>query len=166
MQHTITALVENRPGVLTRVTGLFARRGYNIESLAVSITDDPTVSRMTLVVTGDDRQVEQISKQLNKLVDVIKLYDYVDTPTVDRELALIKVNAEQPRRAEIMQIVDIFRGKIIDITERTFTIDCTGDVGKIDALTNLLRPMGIKELVRTGKIALARGPRSAAEARG
>jgi len=163
MQHTITALVENRPGVLARVCGLFARRGFNIESLAVSITEDPTVSRMTIVVSGDDRALEQISKQLNKLVDVIKVYDYTDTVSVERELALIKVNADPARRGEIMQIVDIFRAKIIDISERTFTIEVTGAVAKVDALRNLLEPHGIKELVRTGKIVLARGARSAQE---
>jgi acetolactate synthase-1/3 small subunit len=165
MQHTITALVENRPGVLARVTGLFARRGFNIESLAVSITEDPTVSRMTIVVGGDERVLEQISKQLNKLIDVIKVYDYTETPSVARELVLIKINAETPRRAEIMQICDIFRAKIIDISERTFTIECTGDPEKLDALQGMLETYGIKELVRTGKIVLARGARSAAEIR-
>ena len=165
MQHTITALVENRPGVLARVTGLFARRGFNIESLAVSITEDPTVSRITLVVGGDDKALEQIQKQLNKLIDVIKVYDYTDTPNVARELALIKVHAEPARRSEIMQLCEIFRAKIIDISERTFTIECTGDPEKIDAFKGLLEPYGIKELVRTGKIVLARGGRSATELR-
>ena len=165
MQHTITALVENRPGVLARVTGLFARRGFNIESLAVSITEDSTVSRMTLVVGGDEKALEQISKQLNKLIDVIKVYDYTDTPNVARELALIKVNAETSRRAEIMQICDIFRAKIIDVSERTLTIEVTGPVAKVDALKNLLEPYGIKEVVRTGKIVVARGARSAQEMR-
>lgn len=166
MQHTITALVENRPGVLARVCGLFARRGFNIESLAVSITEDATVSRMTIVVGGDDRSLEQISKQLNKLVDVIKVYDYTETVSVERELALIKVTATDPaRRGEIMQIVDIFRAKIIDISEKTFTIEVTGAVAKVDALRSLLEPHGIKELVRTGKIVLARGARSAQEMR-
>ena len=133
MQHTITALVENRPGVLSRVSGLFSRRGFNIESLAVSITEDPTVSRMTIVVGGDERALEQISKQLNKLIEVIKVYDYTDTPSVERELALIKVTADPPRRAEIMQMCDVFRGKIIDVTERTMTIEVTGPVAKVDA---------------------------------
>src|SRR5512132_513192 len=116
MQHTITVLVENRPGVLARVSGLFARRGFNIESLAVSITDDPTVSRMTIVVGGDHTVLEQISKQLNKLIDVIKVYDYTGESLVERELAMIKVNAEPRNRGELMQIVDIFRAKIIDIS--------------------------------------------------
>ncbi|MCC2671555.1 MAG: acetolactate synthase, small subunit [Armatimonadetes bacterium] len=166
MQHTITALVENTPGVLARVAGLFSRRGFNIESLAVSITEDPSISRMTIVVGGDDRALEQIEKQLNKLIEVIKVYDYTGTPSVDRELALIKVTATPEKRAEILQISDIFRGKIIDVSERTLTIEVTGQVEKIDAFQSLLAPYGIKELVRTGKIALSRGARSAAEMRG
>lgn len=160
MQHTITALVENRPGVLARVASLFARRGYNIESLAVSITDDPTVSRMTIVVSGDEQTLEQINKQLNKLIDVIKVVDYTGTPVVDRELALIKVTAEPERRTEIMQIVDIFRAKIIDISERTFTVEVTGSSDKIDAMERLLQPFGIVEMVRTGRIVMARGARN------
>jgi len=161
MQHTITVLVENRPGVLARVSGLFARRGFNIESLAVSITDDPTVSRMTIVVSGDNTVLEQISKQLNKLIDVIKVFDYTGAPVVERELAMIKVNAEARNKAELMQIVDIFRGKIIDISDRTFTIEVTGSVDKVNAIENLLAPYGIQELVRTGKIAMMRGARTA-----
>jgi len=161
MQHTITVLVENKPGVLARVSGLFARRGFNIESLAVSITDDPTVSRMTIVVGGDETVLEQITKQLNKLIDVIKVVDYTGTEVVERELALVKVNAETKSRAEIMQVVDIFRAKIIDISDRTFTIEVTGSVDKIDAMEKLLEPYGVLELVRTGKIAMARGPKAA-----
>jgi len=166
VQHTITALVENTPGVLARVAGLFSRRGFNIESLAVSITEDPSISRMTIVVGGDDRALEQIEKQLNKLIEVIKVYDYTDTASVDRELALVKVTATPEKRAEILQISDIFRGKIIDVSERTLTIEVTGQVEKIDAFQNLLEPYGIKELVRTGKIALSRGARSASEMKG
>lgn len=161
MQHTITALVENKPGVLARVSGLFARRGFNIESLAVSITDDPTVSRMTIVVTGDDAVLEQITKQLNKLIDVIRVVDYQGMPIVQRELAMIKVDAEPSARPEMMLIVDVFRAKIIDISEKTFTIEVTGSVEKVDALVNLLRPYGIRELVRTGRIAMVRGTRTA-----
>jgi acetolactate synthase-1/3 small subunit len=160
MQHTITALVENRPGVLARVSGLFARRGFNIESLAVSITDDPSVSRMTMVVGGDDTVLEQITKQLNKLIDVIKVVDYKDLPIVERELAMIKVNAEPGNRSEIMQIVDIFRAKIIDISDKTFTVEVTGSVGKVDAIEKLLEAYGIQELVRTGRIAMMRGART------
>jgi len=161
MQHTITVLVENRPGVLARVSGLFARRGFNIESLAVSITDDPTVSRMTIVVVGDDSTLEQINKQTNKLIDVIRVIDYSDVPIVERELALIKVAAEPSQRAEIMQIVDIFRAKIIDISDTTFTIEVTGGIDKVDAIERLLLPFGITEVVRTGKIAMARGATTA-----
>jgi acetolactate synthase I/III small subunit len=166
VQHTITALVENTPGVLARVAGLFSRRGYNIESLAVSITEDPSISRMTIVVGGDEKTLEQIGKQLNKLIEVIKIYDYTGTAAVERELALVKVTAGTDKRAEIMQIADIFRGKIIDVSERTLTIEVTGPVDKIDAFQNMLSPYGIKELVRTGKIVLTRGARSTEEMRG
>jgi acetolactate synthase-1/3 small subunit len=166
VQHTITALVENTPGVLARVAGLFSRRGFNIESLAVSITENPKVSRMTIVVTGDERALEQIEKQLNKLIEVIKVFDYQNTPAVERELALFKVSAGPERRAEIMQISDIFRAKIIDVSERTLTIEVTGPVAKVDAFQNLMAPYGLKELVRTGRIALTRGARSTAEMRG
>ena len=161
LQHTITALVENRPGVLARVSGLFARRGYNIESLAVSITDDPTMSRMTIVVSGDNSTLEQIMKQTTKLIDVIKVIDYSEIPILERELAMMKVSAEPSQRAEIMQVVDIFRAKIIDISETTFTIEVTGGIDKVDAIETLLTPFGIREVVRTGKIAMARGEHTA-----
>jgi len=160
MQHTITALVENKPGVLARVSGLFARRGFNIESLAVSITDDPSVSRMTIVVEGDDAVLEQITKQLHKLIDVTKVVDYQGIPVVQRELAMIKVNADAGVRAEIMQIVDVFRAKIIDISDKTFTVEVTGSVEKVDAIEELLEPYGIRELVRTGRIAMMRGAKT------
>lgn len=161
MQHTITVLVENKPGVLARVSGLFARRGFNIESLAVSITDDPTISRMTIVVIGDDSVLDQINKQTSKLIDVISVIDYSEIPIVERELAMIKVGAEPGVRAEIMQIVDVFRAKIIDISDTTFTIEVTGGIDKVDAIERLLTPFGIKEVVRTGKIAMARGAHTA-----
>lgn len=161
MQHTITVLVENKPGVLARVSGLFARRGFNIESLAVSITDDPTVSRMTIVVTGDDSTLDQINKQTWKLIDVINVIDYSEIPIVERELALIKVKAEVVDRAVIMQIVNIFDAKIIDISDASFTIEVTGGIDKVDAIEELLRPYGILEVVRTGKIAMARGAHTA-----
>src|SRR5579862_557287 len=160
-QHTITALVDNSPGVLARVAGLFARRGYNIESLAVSVTDKPDVSRMTIVVGGDHRVLEQITKQLNKLVEVIKVVDYTETAAVERELALIKVNAEPKDRGEIMQIVEIFRGRIIDMSEKTFIVEVTGSTDKLDKITHLLDSYGIRELVRTGIIAMARGAKTA-----
>jgi acetolactate synthase-1/3 small subunit len=140
---------------------LFARRGFNIESLAVSITDDPTVSRMTIVVSGDASTLEQINKQTNKLIDVIRVIDYSEVPIIDRELALIKVTARAGKRAEIMQITDVFRAKIIDISQTTFTIEVTGSVEKVDAIERLLSPFGIQEVVRTGKIAMARGAHTA-----
>ena len=158
MKHTLSVLVENKPGVLTRIAGLFARRGYNIDSLAVGRTEDPAVSRMTIVVDGDERIIEQVTKQLHKLVDVIKLQDMTLEEHVDRELILIKVNADPSTRMEIMQIVDIFRARIVDIGRNSLIIECTGDGGKIDAIENALRPFGHRGLVRTGKIALSRGP--------
>lgn len=163
-QHTITALVENHPGVLARVAGLFARRGYNIESLAVSVTDKPEISRMTILVGGDHRVLEQITKQLNKLVEVIKVVDYTETAAVERELALIKVNAEPKDRSEIMQIVEIFRGRIIDMSEKTFIVEVTGSTDKLDKIVLLLDTYGIREMVRTGIIAMARGAKTATRA--
>ncbi len=159
-QHTITVLVDNKPGVLARVSGLFARRGYNIESLAVSITENPAVSRMTIVVAGDSDILEQITKQLHKLIDVLKVYDYLDTPMLERELALIKVSAEPGQRLELMQVIEIFRGKVIDVAERTYVIEVTGSGDKIDAFEKQLEPFGVRELVRTGRIAMMRGPRT------
>lgn len=160
MRHTLSVLVENHPGVLARVSGLFSRRGFNIESLAVSITEDTTVSRMTIVVEGDERELEQITKQLHKLIEVIKVYDYTDAPVVERELALIKVSGSADNRGGIMQIADIFRAKIVDVSERSFIIEVTGAVDKVDAIEALLRPYGIQEVVRTGKILLQRGVRA------
>jgi acetolactate synthase I/III small subunit len=160
MRHTLSVLVENQPGVLARVSGLFSRRGFNIESLAVSITDDTTVSRMTIVVEGDAAALEQITKQLHKLIEIIKVHDYTNAPVVERELALIKVNASEATRPGIMQIADIFRGKIVDVSERSFIVEVTGAVDKVDALEALLKPYGILEVVRTGKILLQRGARA------
>jgi acetolactate synthase I/III small subunit len=159
-QHTITVLVDNKPGVLARVSGLFARRGYNIESLSVSITDNPDVSRMTIVVAGDADILEQITKQLHKLIDVLKVYDYLDTPMLERELALIKVNAEPGQRTELLQIIEIFRGRVIDVSDKTFVIEVTGSEDKIDAFEKQLETFGVRELVRTGRIAMMRGPRT------
>jgi len=161
MKHTISVLVNNRPGVLARTAGLFARRGFNIDSLAVSTTEDADTSRMTIVVEGPDAVLEQITKQLYKLLDVIKVLDHQDEPVVTRELALIKVKADAPTRAEIMQTVSIFRANIVDISEATFTIEVTGGADKIDAMISLLRSYGIKEMMRTGRIVLSRGPRTA-----
>ncbi|MCC6728562.1 MAG: acetolactate synthase small subunit [Chthonomonadales bacterium] len=160
-QHVITALVENHPGVLARVSGLFSRRGYNIESLTVSVTENPSISRMTLVVGGDHLVLEQITKQLHKLIEVIRVVDYTDTPAVERELALIKVNAEPRDRGEIMQIVEIFRARIIDISDKTFVLEVTGGTEKLDKIRDLLSSYGIREMVRTGVIAMARGARTA-----
>jgi acetolactate synthase-1/3 small subunit len=156
--HTLSILVENRAGVLSRVAGLFSRRGFNIESLAVGVCEEPNMSRITVVAYGDDAQIEQVKKQLNKLIDIVKVSDITYRDHVARELALIKVNAETgAARAEIMQIATIFRAKIIDVGTRTVVLEVTGDSEKIDALEKLLRQYGIKELVRTGKIAILRG---------
>ena len=156
--HTLSVLVENRPGVLSRVSGLFTRRGFNIESLAVGTCEEPDLSRITIVVIGDDAQVEQVIKQLNKLIDVVKVSDITDMETVDRELALIKVTAEAgSSRAEVMQIADIFRAQIVDVGAKTVVLEVTGGSTKIDALESLLRQYGVKELVRTGKISVLRG---------
>jgi acetolactate synthase-1/3 small subunit len=157
MKHTISVLVENKFGVLARVSGLFSARGFNIDSLAVGETEDPTISRMTIVVRGDDRVLEQVMKQLRKLIDVIKVVDLTRKDIVERELVLIKVLCSGGKRAEIMEIVDIFRGRIVDVDQKIVTIELTGHESKIQALLELMKPFGIQELVRTGKIAIARG---------
>jgi acetolactate synthase-1/3 small subunit len=158
-KHTIAVLVENKFGVLSRVAGLFSARGYNIESLSVGETLDPTVSRMTLVVTGDEFVIEQVIKQLHKLIDVIKVTDLTEEGHVEREMVLMRVNAEPANRAEVLRTADIFRAKVVDVTPATFTLEVTGDEQKINAIVELLRPFGIQELVRTGKVAIARGPK-------
>ncbi|MHC1575259.1 MAG: acetolactate synthase small subunit [Candidatus Methanogasteraceae archaeon] len=157
MKHTLAVLVENKPGVLARVSGLFSRRGFNIESLAVGTTEDSTISRMTIVVAGDDRVLAQVTSQLGKLIDVISISDLPPDESVDRGLALIKVAADTETRAEIMQIADIFRAKIIDVGAETLIIEVTGNQGKIMAITDMLGRFGIRELVRTGRIAMSRG---------
>lgn len=159
MQHTLSVLVENRAGVLTRVTSLFARRGFNIDSLAVGVTEDPTLSRITIVCSAADTPLEQITKQLHKLVNVIKIQDLDPADSVERELVLFKINASPERRHEIIEIANVFRAKIIDVGRNSLTIEATGAAEKIDAMEDLFRAYGIKELVRTGKIALARGSR-------
>ena len=156
MRHTISILVENKFGVLSRISGLFSGRGYNIESLSVGETTDPKVSVMTIVTTGDDWIVEQITKQLNKLIDVIKVVDMTELDHVEREMVLIKVAPRQEDKAEVLRLAEIFRGRIVDSSTKTYTIEITGDENKIAAIVELLRPMGIKEFVRTGKIAIAR----------
>lgn len=156
MRHTISVLVENKFGVLTRVAGLFSGRGFNIDSLNVAPTQDPTVSRMTIVTRGNDATVDQIVKQLNKLVETIKVHDFRDGEYVDRELVLIKVGINSQSRAEVMQITDIFRAKIIDVQPKSLTIEITGDENKVDKFIELMKPFGILELTRTGKVALPR----------
>lgn len=156
-KHTISVLVENHPGVLSKVSGLFSRRGFNIDSLAVGVTENPDISRMTIVVDGDDYTVEQVSKQLNKLVDIIKLKQLVPSESIDREFVMMKVNANNSTRAEIMQIVEIFRGNIVDISKSTLTVEISGNVNKIEALEEMLRQFGIREIVRTGTISIERG---------
>lgn len=162
MGHIISVVVENKFGVLSRVAGLFSGRGFNIESLCVAPTLDPSMSLMTIVTSGDERIVEQIVKQLNKLIDVIKVTDLNESDFVDRETALIKVHTRSEDRAEALRIADIFRANVIDSTPTTYTIEVTGDTKKIEAIINLLQPLGIKELVRTGRVAIAREPIRAA----
>jgi len=157
MKHTISVLVENEFGVLSRVSGLFSGRGFNIESLSVAPTFDASISRITLVTRGDDQILEQITKQLNKLIDTIKVIDFTGQDYVERELALIKVTAEEETRAEVLRIVDIFRAKVVDVTPRSYTVEITGAPAKVDAFVDLLQPMGIKELVRSGPVVLGRG---------
>ena len=156
-RHTIVALVEDRPGVLNRVSSLFRRRGFNISSLAVGKSEQPHLSRMTFVVEGDEATVEQVTKQLNKLIDVIRVSELDEDDIVARELALIKVHATPATRSEIIQLVDIFRASIVDVSPHSLIIEITGEEDKINALYNLLRPFGIRELMRTGRIAMPRG---------
>lgn len=150
----------NRFGVLSRISGLFSGRGFNIESLNVAETNDPEISRMTIVTIGDNAKVEQITKQLNKLVDVIKVIDLTEENFVDRELILVKMNAEPRVREEILRIVEIFRSKVVDVSASTYTIEITGNQSKINGFLDLLRPLGIKEVVRSGRIAVSRGTKS------
>lgn len=159
MKHTLSLLVENKPGVLARIAGLFSRRGYNIESLAVNTTESPELSRITLVVEGDEKVLEQITKQLYKLIVVLKVNDFTDTPVVERELALIRVSSDSNNRRAIIDLVEIFRASIVDVSEKDLIIEITGDSEKIDAFEKNLEPYGIKEMVRTGKIVMARGMR-------
>ena len=156
MLHTLAVLVENNPGVLTKVAGLFARRAYNINSLSVCQTDNPAISRMTIVVDGDDTVLEQVSKQLHKLVVVHKVMDLTNESVVERELALVRVKVKADTRLEVLQIVDVFRGRVVDMGSSNLTVELTGDEEKIDALIRTIPPFGLVELVRTGKIAIAR----------
>jgi acetolactate synthase I/III small subunit len=156
-KHVLSILVENKPGVLARVAGLFARRGFNIGSLAVGATDDPTISRITLTVDGALHPIDQVTKQLHKLVNVIKIRDLEPEDTVSRELALFKVSADGDSRAEILQFTEIFRGNIVDVTKRSVTVEITGTDDKIAAFERMIRPFGLIEMVRTGEIAVSRG---------
>jgi len=161
VKRTLSILVENQSGVLARVAGLFSRRGFNIESLSVAPTEDPTLSRITLVTLVDEKELEQLTKQLHKLVDVVKISDITEDDHIERELALIKVAAQPSNRQEILQVVDIFRARVVDVSERSVVVEVTGDQAKVDAMEQLLRPYGIREMVRTGKVAMVRGARTA-----
>jgi acetolactate synthase-1/3 small subunit len=156
-KHILSILVENKPGVLTRIAGLFARRGFNIDTLAVGPTDDPTLSRITLTLDGAMHPIDQVTKQLHKLVNVIKIRDLEPTETVARELALFKISADGTTRAEVMQMVEIFRGKIIDVSKRSLIVEVTGSWDKIEAFERMVRPFGLIEMARTGEIAISRG---------
>ncbi len=159
MKHKVAVLVENNPGVLAKVANLFSRRGYNIDSLVVSDTEDKTISRMTIVVDGDAKTVEQVTKQLHKLVDVIKVNDLTNDDTVCRQLLLVRVAADRETRGEIIQLMDIFRARIIDIGRRSLIIEATGDESKIEAILKSLQPFGIQEIVKTGISAMVRSPK-------
>ena len=156
MRHTISVLVENKFGVLTRVAGLFSGRGYNIDTLNVAPTQNPEQSRMTIVTRGDDATVEQIVKQLNKLINVLDVRDYPEGEFVDRELVLVKVGVDSQTRAEVMQITDIFRAKIVDVQPKSLTVEITGNESKIEKFLNLMNAFGVQELSRTGRVAIAR----------
>ena len=156
MKHTISVLLQNKPGVLSRVTGLFSGRGFNIESLCVAETLEPSVSCLTLVTSGDDSIIEQITKQLHKLIDVIKVYDMAEAEYVERQMALIRVKAEAGTRAEVLRVIDIFRGKVVDVSPKSYAVEITGPATKIQAVIDILKPIGIQEIVKTGAIAMVR----------
>jgi acetolactate synthase-1/3 small subunit len=160
MKHTISVLLQNKPGVLSRVTGLFSGRGFNIESLSVAATLDAGVSCLTLVTSGPDEIIEQITKQLHKLIDIIKVVDISESEYVEREMALIRVKAESHTRAEVLRIIDIFRGKVVDVSPKSYAVEITGPQSKIKAVIDILKPIGIQEIVRTGTIAMARAKKS------
>jgi len=158
-KHIISALVANRPGVLARAAGLFSARGYNIDSLAVGETEDPELSRMTIVVEGDEGILEQLRKQLGKLIDVVKVQDYVGVPCVERDLALVRVHAPAERRSEVLELVSIFRARVVDVGRQDVMIELAGTEDKVEAFLELVKPYGIREMVRSGRIALARSTR-------
>ncbi len=163
MTHILSVLVEDRPGVLTRISGLISRRAFNIQSIAAGYTEEPNMTRISVVVHGDDQEIEQVTNQLAKLVDVIKIVDLTRIDSLERELVLIKVKALPEKRSDIVDIVDIFRARIVDINRETMVIELSGDQGKIDALCEVLKDHGIVEIVRTGKIVISRGPLPAKE---
>jgi acetolactate synthase-1/3 small subunit len=158
--HTLSVLVENKPGVLARIAGLFARRGFNIDSLAVGPTEYPEVSRMTIVVNVEDNPLEQVTKQLNKLINVLKIVELEPAASVSRELLLVKVKADQQVRSQVLEVVQLFRAKVIDVAPDAVTIEATGVADKIEALLRVLEPFGVKELVQSGIVAMGRGSRS------
>lgn len=157
MKHTLVALMEDKPGVLNRVSGLFRRRNYNIESLSVGHSETPGISRMTIVVNGDERVVDQVTKQLEKLINVTKVWNVTNMPTVVRELALIKVKASHGTRSEIVELANIFRARVVDVGATSLTIEITGPEDRVNSLIDLLRPFGIEEMARTGRVAMVRG---------
>jgi acetolactate synthase I/III small subunit len=158
--HTLSVLVENKPGVLARVAGLFSRRGFNIESLAVGPTEHPDVSRMTIVVAVDELPLEQVTKQLNKLINVIKIVELEPGSAVQRELLLVKVRADATVRSQVLETVQLFRAKVVDVSPEALTIEATGTADKIEALRRMLEPYGVREMVQSGMVAIGRGPRS------
>jgi len=160
MDYTLSVLVENHPGVLAQISGLLSGRGFNIRSIAAGETEDPTITRIIMVVAGDDRIIDQVKKQLNRLVDVIRITDLTGIPSVNRELALVKVSSTISRRAKVFQIVDVFRAKVVDIAHKSLIVEVTGELEKVEALIEMLKPFGIREIVRTGKISIARGENS------
>ena len=159
-KHTLSVLVEDKPGVLARIAGLFARRGFNIESLAVGPTEYPDVSRMTIVVNVEDNPLEQVTKQLNKLINVLKIVELEASASVSREIVLVKVKSDQTSRAQVIEIVELFRAKVVDVAPDALTIEATGGSDKLEALMRMLEPFGIKELVQSGMVAVGRGSRS------
>jgi len=159
-RHTLSVLTENKPGVLARVAGLFSRRGFNIESLAVGPTEHPDVSRMTIVVSVDELPLEQVTKQLNKLVNVIKIVELEPSTAVQRELLLVKVRADSTVRSQVLETVQLFRAKVVDVSPEALTIEATGTADKLDALLRMLEPFGVREMVQSGMVAVGRGPRS------
>ncbi len=164
-RHVLSLLVDNEPGVLARVVGLFSGRGFNIESLCVAETIDPSTSRITLVTSGHKGIIEQIKKQLNKLINVLKVHDHTGTQYVERELVLVRVKADAGSRAELLRMVDIFRARVVDVGTSSYMVEVTGDEGKIEAFLNLLKPIGVMEVARTGSIAMAREKNKGKEAR-